>query len=442
MAIIVVPVWPGRLNFDTDRQIADARNGDINDVFSPLLTLLWRPFLRAGIGPSLVLVVQVVVIVLAVAAIARSFGHSRRMAALLTAGFCLSPWVLAVEIAVTRDGWFLAFVLASVAVAVHPTMPTRPRVVLLLVGAFLIQTARQNGLFLIVPLLAWPSWQLLRRVGWRRPSVRVLAAAVMGLTCTVAVFAVHQVVVNVIGTRVAGPESVTYVVDLDEMSSRVGEVLLPASATRVPLTLDYLDQTSVYSMDTLFYADRMVKLRMPAGPRSDVAEAWRQAIREHPLEYFHARWKLFTRQIGWSGPSVVAFLPASGTSSVVRGPALAGPSDVVSWYLNLFTDSGRWWAPGWVHRPWIWLALAAAVAAARRAWQHWYLFAMAMCHTIGLFVVATTLQYRFIEPALVLCVLSVTMSLPHAVAGIGRWGSARRARQMAGYDGYSNESST
>jgi hypothetical protein len=442
VAIIVVPVWPGRLNFDTDRQISDARNGDINDVFSPLLTLLWRPFLRAGIGTWLVLVLQVVVIVLAVAAIARSFGHSRRMSALLTAGFCLSPWVLAVEIAVTRDGWFLAFVLASVAVAVHPTMSTRQRVALLLVGAFLVQATRQNGLFLIVPLLAWPAWQLLRRAEWRRPSLRVVAAAGMGLTMTVAVFGAHQVAMKIVGTRVAGPESVTYVVDLDEMSSRVGEVLIPSSATRVPLTLSYLAHTSVYSMDTLFYADRMVKLRMPADPRADVTAAWRRAVRDHPLDYFHARWKLFTRQVGWSGPNVVAFLPASGTSAVVRGPSLRSPSAAVSWYLNLFTDGGRWWVPGWGHRPWIWLALAGAVAAARRAWQHWYLFAMALCHTIGLFVVATTLQYRFIEPAVVLCVLSVTMSFPYAVAAVGRWGSARRARQMAGYDGYSNESST
>jgi hypothetical protein len=272
--------------------------------------------------------------------------------------------------------------------------------------------------------------------------MRALAAAAVGLAMTVVVFGTYQVVVKLIGTRVAGPESVTYVVDLDEMSSRVGEVLIPPSAVRVPLTLDYLDRTSVYSMDTLFYVDRMVKLRMPAGPRADVTAAWRQAVRDHPMAYVHARWKLFTRQIGWSGPTVVAFLPATGTSAVVRGPALRPASDAVSWYLSRFTDGGKWWAPGWGHRPWIWCALAVAVAAARRAWQHWYLFAMAMCHAAGLFVVATTLQYRFIEPAVVLCVLSVTMSLPYAVTAIGRWGSTRSARQMAGYDGYSNESST
>jgi hypothetical protein len=291
-------------------------------------------------------------------------------------------------------------------------------------------------------LLAWPAWQMLLRFGWRGRAARVLVASAAGVVLTLAVFGASQLVVHAIGVRVTGPETVTYIVDLDEMSTRVGEVLLPQSVSNVPLTLDYLKRSDIYTMDRVFYLDHAIKLRQPAGPRADAAAAWRTAVREHPLVYLQARWKLFTRQIGWSGPSSLAFLPNHGTSTVVRDPRFETPSDAVSWYLNRFTDGGRWWVPGWAHRAWIWLAIGLAVAAARRAWQHWYLVAMAGAHTFGLFFVATTLQYRFLEPAIVLCVLSLTMSLPYGVATIGRWGSALRERQIAGYDAYSKESST
>jgi hypothetical protein len=230
------------------------------------------------------------------------------------------------------------------------------------------------------------------------------------------------------GVEAAHPENAVYVGDLDEMSTRVGVNLMPADVANPPLTLDDFRRSSIYALDTLWFYGRRASLRQPPAVSAEIAAAWRHAVRTYPVVYLHGRWKLFTRQIGWSGPPAIAWFPADIGAAITPHPRFPSAAADASRYLTWFT-AGSWQTGGWVHRLWWWWLLSwVAVlwaAALRRRRQlgrydvHLMLALAISAHVLMLFFVAPHLQYRFVEAAVVLAQISL-------VIAVATWWRVRR----------------
>jgi hypothetical protein len=98
-------------------------------------------------------------------------------------------------------------------------------------------------------------------------------------------------------------------------------------------------------------------IRLPAEDRPAAFDAWWDAIREYPTVYWHSSWQMFTRQIGWSGSPLEAHYPTNVTSDAFP-PRSVRLSELSSIYLELF-DGGDWRFGGLVHRPWVYVVVAA-----------------------------------------------------------------------------------
>lgn len=415
VAAIVIPVWPGRYTFDADFMERRGRNGGITDTFSPVLEMMWRPFGRLGVPFTTLLVVQVAVILLGMVAVMRCGGCGRRSALITAAALAVTPMVLAPLISVQRDSWFVGISLAMIVVLEHPNYSTRRRAILMGVGLILLIAARQNGVFVALPLVAVFAWRLVAtRLTWR-PAVKVVGSLVGAALAILVTLGGMQVWERLVGIKQAGPEAVAMLADLDEMSTRVGEVLIPRSASNRQLTLDYLSSTSPFRLHQMFYVDQAVDLFPEQDARAAIREAWTSAVRTHTGDYLGARWQMFSRQIGLSGPPFDAFIPESGSSRLHPQPSFPTMSSWVSDYLGMWTTDGQWWIGGWIHRAWLWLAVAWGVAWWRRG-IHLLLATMATAHLAGLFIVAPSVQYRFVEPAVVWAAISVAMAVAITIA--------------------------
>lgn len=362
--LIVVPTFPGRANHDTDQMVQDMDVGVYWDWWSPLLMMAWRPLYELGFGIGYTQMGTVAVAFAAVGSLIRPLFSRQWSAVLGAAVICLFPTVYTMLISVIRDSWFTVAVVATLAVIFRTRRPAPIHGALLLLGLASIVAARQNGALVVVVLTfaACANWGLLRvqssavrRIAtWSAVSLAVGIAALVGVR-------VLYAVTDVVPT---GPETATFYVDLDEMSTRVGRILVPDEFLVEPVTLTDLAAARNYTIESPL-RERLV-LRLPPADRPVVEQAWREAVREYPYVYLQARWQMFTRQIGWSGAPGESHYPTDGTSRIFhpRSPQL---SELATGYLEMF-DGGNWYQGGFLHRAWIYLAVAglAAVRFGRR----------------------------------------------------------------------------
>ena len=391
-----LPNYPGRWNTDTGVMIEQMQSGRYDDIWSPFITWLWQPFFDLGVGAGWVMALQVVVIALSVGLILRRLGVSGRWAPWLTTVLCLSPVFYASAISVMRDTWFLCSLLVAIGCVLSPR--SRRTVALLVVAIVLGIASRQNGAAAMAVVSAWAVW---RWAPLPRPRVRVLAASAAAVLVPLSVIVSLMVWEAVLDVDQEHPETAVFVGDLDEMSGRVGQMLLPESIVDPPFTMAELETSSIYDLETLWFGGRRASLRQTDEVHAEIAAAWRDAVREYPIVYLHGRWQLFTRQIGWSGPPAIAYFPEEIGTTRSPVPAFRGAAAHASTYLSWFADDGYWRWGGWVHRAWWWWAALWGVAI----WQ-WRSFrrrtsvafaVIVSVHLLALFVVAPHMQFRFVE---------------------------------------------
>lgn len=403
--LVVGPTFPGRANHDTDTMVRDMGVGVYWDWWSPTLMMMWRPFYEFGFGIGYIQVGTVAVAFAAIGSLIRPLFFRQWSAILAAVALCLFPSVYSMLITVIRDTWFAVAVVATLAVIFRTRRPAPIHGALVLLGFLLIVAARQNGAIVVVILAfaACANWGLLRiqrstlhrLLAWSAASIAVGLLSLIGMRTLYAI-------TDVVST---GPETATFYVDLDEMSTRVGQMLVPDEFLREPLTLADLAASRNYTPDDV--RDRVI-LRLPADDRPAVERAWREAVVQYPYVYLQSRWQMFTRQIGWSGAPFEAHYPTDGTSTSFS-PRSPGLSELSTSYLEMF-DGGAWDRGGFLHRPWIYVAIAA-LAALRygRRWPMLHaLFAVQAGVLASLFFLSPIAKSRLTFPVYVLGVIAGT----------------------------------
>lgn len=422
LLVVAVPNLPGRWNTDTAVMVEQMRAHSYDDIWAPFITWLWQPFFALGFGAAWLMCAQAVVLTLSIGMILRRGGVSLRWARVWTVLLVLNPIIYAATISVMRDTWFLCALLTAIAIAMGPR--TRAHGVQFGIAAVLAVASRQNAIAAVAVVIGWMF------VRWWPHSVRwkhYARAAVAALCASAAIVVALSVWSAAVGVKSEHPETALFVGDLDEMSTRVGVNLMPADVVDPPLTMDEFRSSSIYALDTLWFYGRRASLRQPAAIHAEIRSAWRHAVVDHPVVYFHGRWKLFTRQIGWSGPPRIAYFPEylGGPRSPV--PVFPSWAARASGYLAHFTDDGWYGTGGWAHRAWLWWAASGALAAwwvarGRRRWHHDLVpmvFLAITAHLGALMFVAPHAQYRFVEAAIVLAQIAL-------VCGGWQWWSQRR----------------
>lgn len=410
LALVVVPTFPGRANHDTDQMVRDMAIGVYTDWWSPLLMMAWKPLYMIGFGIGFVQIGQVAALFAAVGSLLRPVFTRRLHAIAATVFVCLFPTTYAMLINIIRDTWFTVAVVCSVAVAFRTRSPRPVHGALLVLGLGAVVAARQNGIVVVMVVAGAAAlhWGL---VGLRTSRVRRLVTGVaVGVLTGLVYFGVVQGLHAVTDVVPTGPASATYYVDLDEMSTRVGTLLVPDVYIRDTLTLDDLRADRNY----IPYGVRdLVNLRLPPEDRAAASYAWRNAVAEYPYVYFQARWQMFTRQVGWSGAPLEAYYATSGTSKEFE-PRWARLSAHSTSYLSMFDDGDKV-RGGFVHRPWLYVAVAV-YAALRLGWRWPVLWTIPVTQSavlLGLFFLSPVSKVRLVYAVFVLGLIAAV----YAVAG-------------------------
>jgi hypothetical protein len=408
LLVVAGPTFPGRANHDTDAMVQNMDTGSYTDWWSPILMMAWRPLYEIGVDIGWIQIGQIVAVFVGVAALIRPLFVRQWHAVAATIVICLFPTTYGMLINVIRDTWFTAAVVGTLGVIYRTRTPSPVHGALLLLGLLAIVAARQNGVVVVIVLsfAAAANWGLLRVE--RSRMWRVVTWSGLAIAAGVLFYGGTQLITRITDVTVTGPETATFYVDLDEMSTRVGHVLVPDVYIVDSLTLDDLAQDRNYTADGL---NGLVRLRLPPEDRPAAARAWREAVLEHPRVYLQARWQMFTRQVGWSGSPAEAYYPTEGTSAIYS-PWSPRLSELGTSYLAMF-DGGSWQLGGFLHRPWIYIvvAIAAAIRHGRR-WPVLYTVpAVQVSVLAGLFFLSPISKVRLAYPIFVLGLVAATYLL-------------------------------
>lgn len=295
---ILLATWPGYLSFDSAYQFWQARSGRFGDIAPPLLPLLWRGALLAGLpGPSGPLLLNGLLVAIGFGGIglhAARQGHRRLAWAVVLFGPAC-PVLVVLLPHIWTDVLLAGAALACVAVLL--LTPARQLAAGPLIAAllFAVVALRHNGLLAAAPLALWwviRWWPALGRVR------TLAAAALILLTLTAAASLLRRAVVE---TRL-DTWAVTLLYDLQAVSVVTGEQRIPASLVGPGLTVDELRAAfHPYSATRLFAAtesgvtDPTIVALSPA-QRADLLAAWRQLPAEP--DYWRHRWRLMRGLLG------------------------------------------------------------------------------------------------------------------------------------------------
>lgn len=375
---ILLAHWPGRLNVDSGAMLAGAR-GDlpIVDHWSPTLTWTWQiAYSLFGLESGGVFLLQTVTFAAGVYLVLRSC-FSRVAAALLTTVVLMSPPAFGFVGLVGRDAWFLssAFLVAGLAVGGIRWTDRRARQAAIVGGciaAAIAIAARQNGFTAVAPLLvglAVPAIELLReRRSARRLTRRRLAvsAGAAGVGATMLILVTVLGVGAMVRDRAAYPETYTYLYDLGYLTRLTDEQLIPrlsreALPVQTPAEVrERWRSTSSTHMradpNGRTFAESGVRALLTRDEAERLAQAWRDAVREHPLDYLRGRLGLWTRQIGirHTPPYAWAPVPTQGSYGY-EAPAFPALSDLATDYASRWAGAEGGLGGGALHHAWAYL---------------------------------------------------------------------------------------
>jgi hypothetical protein len=411
LGVVVLPSWPGRINNDTIAMIDEIDRGRITDWHAPLLQVIWQPFFAIGVGVGAVFVGQVVVFYGALVVIVERVVGRRALAVAASVAICLFPTTYALLITATRDVWFICFWLCALAVLCRDRLSPRIRYALVTLFLLLCYAARQNGLA-IAPVLFFAALGSEPRLtgSLLRRSARVVVATVM----TGCLVLVMSVLLAVSGVRSTSAASVTPIFDLARLSVRSGTMKVPPEANSDGLTVaDVASLSTPYVEDRLYTGGRGIDIQLNEAQRSAVMVAWQNEILSDPAEYLRMRWQLFTRQIGWSGNTRLAYVPDYIDNPFGITPAFPHLSSRATAYVQTFNAGPEWPDSGVMYRAWPVLALmaiASALAAARRRGSAIVVVAgvSSAFYAISIFFLAPELHSRMIAPSTIIGLICVT----------------------------------
>jgi hypothetical protein len=383
--------WPGYMDADALDQIRQARSGHFSDWYAPILDWLWRGLFRLGGSPGIVLFCGIALTLLATHQLLRAW-LSRWVAVVVTLLIGVFPPVLGYLGSLERDTWFGAFTLAAYAFIIRASRASgrgrRGWAALSLTASWFSIASRQNAVVAVLPALVLASGLLIgpKPTGRRTPAHRSSRPHVRGAPTRWRQFLVAGVLLvgflvsqrvltyNIIHAERVHPEQTLFEQDLAGLSIRSGKNLLPPSVFPAQDLAVLRQSYSPYNVLPLLVevGHPFTSAPVDASASRDLQHRWVNAVRGHPLSYLQVRWKLWTREIAWSGNS---YEPYGGYHPRNFGPK--GGFDANPWgyraefagldrfalaYLRAFALPG--FKGGALHRVWVYLTLDPLLALA------------------------------------------------------------------------------
>lgn len=444
---VAVAVWPGHMDADSLEEFAQVKSGVFDNRYSPILQWLWGVAYRAGVGPGIVLVAQILLFCVAAYVLLR-LRYRRVAAASLAVLIAGSPPVLGYLIVIGRDAWFTDLALAAFAAAVLAApRRARSRQIFVAAGfvlAWLGLVTRQNAFTVIVLAVG-----ALIAVGWPglggRGARRLLIVGAAACLATLFGYGAQRAAQAGIGVHDGVPQAALYEYDLAGMSHRLKRDLFPAGLVPAPaertLRRTYEPGEINALATTLGY--------LSSSQLDRLGESWRRAVTHHPETYAKVRGALLLRQLDVTARAYG--VRHDGIDPNVHGFAIRHRrlDGYVQQYLAVFAPDAirarRFFS--------VWLYFLAAVLAATWLWRRGtgpsarvaaLLGASAVTLQLGLTFGAPAALYRFellaVGTGLILVALVVPDLLPRRRSEIphGRPGSPNTDAQAEVDPGFSD----
>ncbi len=407
---VALPWWPGAMSNDTFATYYSMKFGPITSTQAWLIEWIWRPFFNAGFGPGYVLTLTLLGIALGSYLCLRGvFG--RVGAAVGTAFVMLNPITYGPINAISRDNWYLAFVLLAAGGLVRlarADLTYRGWWRAFTVAAlFFACAARQNGVFAVLPLTIALFW--IESLGdgaagrWGGLELRRAARSVlMGLLVTLAMVGTLFAGQRALGIEKTNPEIFLYVYDLAGVTEMTGEMQFSKAAYPAQ-NVDLIHQTSVYGRRALMFGspDR-IAFPMSEEQYTAIRDDWRRMIREHPFQYAKYRVKALAFQLGLKGEQIWVYHPQIDPNDLgmaFRFPGLEAKAKAYASVLSDENNNGMF-----LHRAWIYVLAAllamlvilrSAIATARQKTAYLAHALTTFTMQIGLLMATLEIEIRY-----------------------------------------------
>lgn len=361
-ATFAIVFYPGAMPFDAAYQWWQARGGTTSNIHGVGMVWLWRAVRLAIDGPGGMFALQLAVLWIGLALVARELDArpAWRAAVMIVAGF--APVCAVVMAHVWSDALLMAVLTLAVgAMVAFRRTHARSLIIASVALLFIALTLRHNALPAIVPLVVYAVylWN-----GSRPLSKRRLVAVAFCLTTFLQVSAwAIEYTVDDRRTLFAA----TALWDLASISLQTHSMLLPPETHAPALTPDDLAQAFDEFSNASLFARTHAGMRQPFFRPDDplnasVRSAWVSAIAANPGAYWDHRWRvtsgLFgTRPRAW--PAELVYF--NGEFQFDGNPPVAPNASVAhDWAIGLFER----WRDGILLTAWPYLLIALVALAA------------------------------------------------------------------------------
>ncbi len=405
LAVVVLAAWPGYLSWDSAYQFWQARHGRFGDIAPPLLPLLWRGLLQAGlpgpVGPLLLAWLLYAIGFATFAATALRRGQ-RRLAWTIAIAGPLCPTVLILLPHIWTDVLLAGSALSAAAlIADDRRGPLRTLAIAVLLCA--VAALRHNGILAAAPLLFGALWLRLPRrgAGARRSAMMLWTAALVGI---VGMYSVALLLRDALVEQRVDTWAVTPLYDLQAVSIATGTQRIPASLVGAGLDVDELVAAfHPHSATWLFARTSSGVVDPTSAPlsreqRDDLRAAWRESWAT--AAYWAHRTRLFVALLGPQHGDLRGLAESPRITPFADNPPIEGGwPGAHARYRALLSGLHR---VGLYSGGAIWLlgSLIAAARVRRRERRHrqvvWMLLGSAACYAIPYFWIAPSAELRYL----------------------------------------------
>lgn len=355
--LVLAAFFPGQMSYDSLVQLTEARAGPITDLHPPLMSWLWRVLDRLVAGPAPMLVLQLTVLVVALALVGRWLSTPRR-AFLLPLLVLWCPSVFAIAGTIWKDVLFAGMCLLSAGALMQTQWPRGRRAGLALAALLGAASLRHNGIAAVLPLAVWAA-----AVALPAGRSRFLQLG-LGLGLTALIFAGSTGITRALAeAATTNPSQQILFHDLAALTAATGKTHTPEGYLAQHPRCAGQPLADAYALNPNNVAVVVFAPEAPCPPTADPGEhdalrtAWRGAIAEAPGAWARHRWSLWRTLLGAiAGPVYYPFhrgIDPNGLGAEFK-PLL--PAKLFTGLLDGLKDS-------LLFRAWAWLAMGLVVAA-------------------------------------------------------------------------------